>query len=101
MLKFEWDNNKNNANKTKHGISFEEAINIFENNILIIEDIRFDYKERRFICYGSIDNEIVLTIVYTKRNKSIRIISARKANIKESRTYYEYIKTKIKRNKKH
>ena len=29
ILKFEWDENKNTINKTKHNVSFEEAQTVF------------------------------------------------------------------------
>ena len=32
MPKFEWDNNKNRSNQKKHGISFEDASDIFNDN---------------------------------------------------------------------
>jgi len=38
-LKFEWDENKNNINKQKHSISFEEAKNVFYDE----KDLIIDY----------------------------------------------------------
>jgi uncharacterized DUF497 family protein len=54
-MNFDWDNNKNQSNINKHGISFEEAITIFDDpNILSYEDTRFNYGETRFISIGQI-----------------------------------------------
>lgn len=44
---FEWDENKNQANILKHGVGFEEAIQIFDNSIYSIIDTRHDYGETK------------------------------------------------------
>ena len=49
---FEWDPRKNRANIHKHGIDFEDAIEVFEGACLEGPDERFDYGERRMIAYG-------------------------------------------------
>ncbi|MFK0734868.1 MAG: BrnT family toxin [Gloeotrichia echinulata GP01] len=90
---FEWDENKNTTNIGKHGIDFREASKIFYDNCrLTFPDTRQDYGELREISIGeinlSLDNSIIiLVVVHTDRDGSIRIISARKANKKE-RTIY-------------
>ena len=38
MSRFEWDEEKNLANRRKHGISFEEAFTIFDGPVLSLED---------------------------------------------------------------
>lgn len=38
MAGFEWDDDKNGANRRKHGISFEEAATIFDGPVLSLED---------------------------------------------------------------
>jgi uncharacterized DUF497 family protein len=54
-MNFDWDNNKNQSNIAKHGISFEEAIAIFDDlNILNYEDTRFNYGETIFVSIGQI-----------------------------------------------
>ena len=53
---FEWDENKNRANRQRHGISFEEAQAIFEGPVFTAQDIRMDYGEERFISIGMIGN---------------------------------------------
>ena len=41
-IRFEWDENKNKINKKKHGLSFEEAVEVFgDENALMIQTIRF------------------------------------------------------------
>mgnify|MGYP001811319750 CR=1 FL=1 len=90
-MKFEWDENKNRQNRNKHGISFEEAQEIFFGIVFTFIDERFDYDEIREISIGSIQGVVIVTVVYTERNGKIRLISARKATPKERRQYYEYL----------
>ena len=43
-IRFEWDENKNKINKKKHGLSFEEAVEVFGDetlSCLMIQTIRF------------------------------------------------------------
>ena len=89
-LQFEWDENKRLNNIRKHGIDFVDAVIIFENDNVIIEDDRFNYNEQRFIVLGLLQGWVIV-IVYTEREDIIRIISARKATKYEQRTYFEQI----------
>lgn len=89
---FEWDHQKNKANQIKHGISFEEAIGIFENPLLTKRDDRRDYGEERFISLGILSDVAILVVAHTDRAGNIRIISARRANHTEKVRYYEYLK---------
>jgi len=90
--KFEWDENKYSSNKEKHKIDFEEAKKIFDDeNRIETEDTRYDYGEKRFITIGKVLNAI-LFVVYTIREKAIRIISARRANQNERNDYISQLK---------
>ena len=83
---FEWDEDKNEANIKKHGISFRDCIPVFYDDLsLLYEDIR--HGEQRWKVIGAGKLLIVMVVVYTYRNK-IRIISARKAT-KQERKHYE------------
>lgn len=87
-MEIEWDNNKATSNLIKHQIDFEDAKNIFlDPNRLEREDKR-DYNETRIQVIGIV-NQVVLFVVYTKRNGRYRIISARRANKNEQRQYYQ------------
>jgi uncharacterized DUF497 family protein len=92
-MNFDWDNNKNQSNIAKHGISFEEAIAIFDDpNILNYEDTRFNYEETRFVSIGQIilvtqEKTVSIVVIHTQRNQTIRLISARKANERERKRY--------------
>jgi len=86
-MDFEWDNTKNQSNKEKHEISFEEAKEIFaDSNRLEFTDKRKDYGEVRKITIGAVLTAI-LFVVFTIRNGAIRLISARKANKEERQMY--------------
>ena len=85
-MEFEWDENKNELNKEKHGIDFNDAKEIFKDkNRISSEDKKKDYGEKRWITIGIAANAF-LTVVYTIRD-AVRIISARRANRKEREKY--------------
>ncbi|MEB3310416.1 MAG: BrnT family toxin [Snowella sp.] len=91
-MEFEWDENKNRQNQQKHGISFEEAKEIFQGIYFTSIDDRSNYGEIREIIIGTIRSTIVVTEVYTDRNGKIRLISARKATPKERKQYHDYLR---------
>ncbi len=73
---FEWDVNKNEYNKKKHNISFEEAQYSFSDiNRIIAKDLEHSESEERYYCFGKIGENIV-TVRFTYRNNKIRIIGA-------------------------
>lgn len=85
-LRFEWDTEKNKANVTKHDLGFENARRAFSGPMLSRSDNRRDYGEQRWIGLGRIEDAVVV-IAYTVRSDKVRIISARKANRNEAKTY--------------
>lgn len=87
---FEWDEEKNRLNVEKHGISFEEAVLVFDDVHLSRPDTREDYGEVREITIGMIAGTVVAVVVHTDRDDAIRIISARKANKRERSDYHGY-----------
>jgi len=89
-MQFEWDENKNQSNYEKHGIYFEEAVEVFKSDCLTWIDDRKNYGETREITIGEVSKNIVLVLVHTDRFGNIRIISARKANERERSKYYEH-----------
>ena len=90
-MDFEWDENKNKYNINKHGIDFNDSKQIFDKPILVKEDTKKDYGEKRWIAIGLLIEFVVVT-VFTFRNKIIRIISIRLANKKEKEKYHETFK---------
>ncbi len=87
----EWDEEKNKINKQRHGISFEEAKEVFNdpNSIEFYDKIHSTKDEDRYICIGHTTKYLLIMTVYTDRAGNIRIISARKANAKERELYYD------------
>ena len=89
---FEWDTRKAAVNRTKHGISFEEAATVFgDPRALDGPDLRHSEKERRSLRLGRAATGRVLIVAYTLRRRSdgesVRIISARRASRKERTAY--------------
>jgi uncharacterized DUF497 family protein len=83
---FEWNEEKNRANVVKHGISFDDASQIFDGPVIVKQSARKD--EERWIAIGEF-NERILTVIFTRRDKAIRIISARRPRPDEKRAYRE------------
>lgn len=89
-MKFEWDDNKNAVNKVKHGVSFEEASSVFEDErALVIPDPDHSDDEERFIILGlsEVLNMLIVCHCYRDNNRIIRIKSARKATKTEIKYY--------------
>lgn len=90
MIHFDWDENKNQANRKKHGIWFEEAQQVFDDaKAVMFFDESHSLDEERFIMLGLSGSARILVVVYCERHKGklIRIISARKATKKEVNRY--------------
>ena len=85
-MKFEWDENKNERNKKKHNVSFEEASSIFDDKNSL-EQGAIIRDEKRIIRVGKTATKLILLIVYTFRKAVIRIISARQASRSERNAY--------------
>ncbi|MET4607887.1 uncharacterized DUF497 family protein [Bradyrhizobium sp. JR4.1] len=83
---FEWDEEKNRTNPIKHGISFDDASQVFYERVVIKRSNRND--EERWIAIGKLDDRL-LTVIFTRRDKAIRIISARRPRPDEKRAYRE------------
>ena len=75
-MRFEWDTGKEKANLTKHGVDFTEATAAFyDPQILIQIDVAHSRAEPRLLCIGRTERGI-LTIRFTYRGETIRIIGA-------------------------
>lgn len=94
-IKLEWDKKKEESNVKKHGISFDEASTVFDDdNARVIYDPDHSEDEDRFIILGLSCSMRVLVVChcYRENDKLIRIISARKGDKKEQKQYWEFIK---------
>ena len=88
-MRFEWDVKKEQINRDKHGVSFAEAVTVFNDaHASIFDDPKHSVDEHREIIIGRSIVDSLLLVSFTERSTALRIISARKANKKE-RTRYE------------
>ena len=87
LAEFEWDNAKASANEAKHSVRFEYAAAVFwDDNRLDLDTTRADDGEERRKAIGLIEGKLY-TVVYTLRGSVCRLISARRSNAKEGRSY--------------
>jgi len=85
---FDWDDGNIVKNLIKHNISCRESEEVFlDDRLVMLEDEKHSTKEKRYLIIGKNFEGRTLTIVFTNRNKKIRIISARIADKKERRLY--------------
>jgi uncharacterized DUF497 family protein len=85
-MRFEWDAAKEQANKDRHGISFQEARELFTSGVDYLEvfDEKHSQDEDRFIAIGPIDRGVVVVVFTERDEETTRIISARLATTSET-----------------
>lgn len=91
-MRFEQDPTKNEANQAKHGLSFEEASELFKSAVdyLEIYDEAHSDEEDRFIAIGPIKKGVIV-VAYTERDENeLRILSARMATKGERERFEDY-----------
>lgn len=93
-MKFEWDPEKEKANRKKHRVGFVEACYIFaDESLLSLFDEDHSNDEDRWITIGQTTDNKILVVVHTFRDgkdgETIRLISAREALKHEERQYFE------------
>jgi len=82
---FEWDENKSRANRLKHGIDFNTASKLWNDQDRIEIQTNF-LAENRNALIGKIDDKL-WTAIFTRRLYANRIISVRRARKKEAKLY--------------
>jgi uncharacterized DUF497 family protein len=87
-IEFEWDENKAQGNLQKHGVSFEEAAEVFFDPFYQGGDASVGNEQREFILGYSLSLHLLL-VVYAERSERTRIISARHATRRERKLYEE------------
>ncbi len=86
----EWDENKAAANRSKHGVSFEEAKTVFDDRLYVdFYDPDHSDEEDRYIIIGASRRGRLLIVSYTERGDAIRLISAREVTRGEREVYEE------------
>jgi uncharacterized DUF497 family protein len=87
---FEWDPVKAAANVERHGLSFEEAVTVFQDPLAKVHpDPDHSELERRHILIGLSAQRRLLLVAFTDRQGKIRVISARKVTRRERQDYEE------------
>ena len=93
-ISFEWDKYKEKQNIKKHGITFREAITVFEDDAAILfDDPEHSENEQRFLLLGMSKSTKICIVCHCLRAEDtvIRIISARTATKKEKEIYVRRI----------
>ncbi|MHB9296075.1 hypothetical protein PilKf_01829 [Pillotina sp. SPG140] len=90
--RFEWDDEKDERNVERRGISFSKILEIFDDpTFLTGYDTDHSETEDRYFGIGRL-NDIVLIVFFTPRGERTRIFSARRVTPKEKELYDDYIK---------
>ena len=91
-MQFEWDPEKDRANRSKHGLSFSEASQLFSEGLDFLEiyDLAHSEDEERFIAIGPIEHGVIVVTFTERSDDVIRIVSARMATARERRYLEEY-----------
>lgn len=88
-MRYSYDPKKKASNLKKHGLNFDDARGVIESaQTVTFEDFRFDYGEVRYLTLGLLHGVVVI-ITTAETDKTIRIISMRKADKHEQKIYYE------------
>jgi hypothetical protein len=89
FIGFQWDRGNLDKNLAKHRVENWECEQIFFNApLIVLEDTSHSRSEKRWAAFGRTDAGRLLVVIFTKRGKLIRVISARDMNKKE-REFYE------------
>jgi len=85
-LEFDWDKYNSRHIKTKHGLDPSECEEVFVNLPFTIKDDKMhSQNEQRYHAIGKTNTGRILIIIFTIRNKRIRIITSRDASRKEKK----------------
>jgi uncharacterized DUF497 family protein len=85
---FQWDEGNIDKNLLEHQVQNWECEQIFFNEpLIILDDPKHSLPEKRWAAFGQTDAGRLLTIIFTKREKLLRVISARDMNRKEKKFY--------------
>jgi uncharacterized protein len=92
---FEWDEAKDIANQRKHGLSFDDALHVFNDPLRLTRQDRIENGEARWQTIGMIGRHHIILVAHSfwddNDNEIIRIISARPVTRRERRDYENQI----------
>jgi uncharacterized protein len=83
---YEWDEKKAAANLAEHGVAFDAIYGFEWKTAVEVEDDRFDYGEQRLVAIGWLGG-ILHAVTVTWRDDKMRIISPRKADKCDQKSY--------------
>lgn len=87
-MQFSWDPDKDRLNQSDHGVSFQEASTVFGDPLTItVADPDHSIGEERFVTMGQSNASQLLVVCHTEQGDNIRIISARRASLRERKDY--------------
>jgi hypothetical protein len=87
-MRFEWDGNKAAKNRTRHNVSFDEAVTVFYDPLAAtFDDPDHSKGERRLITVGYSSRGRLLVVCHTERRGAVRLISARRATTHERKRH--------------
>ncbi len=88
-MQFEWDNRKAKSNLKKHGVSFEEASTVFDDDFakMFFDEIHSDDETREIIVGYSLNNRMLLVCFTESGHERVRIITAREPTRLERKDY--------------
>jgi len=90
---FDWDEGNANKNWRKHRVTPSECEQVFFNQPLVVaKDLGHSKREMRFYALGQTDAGRLLFVVFTIREKLVRIVSARNMNRHEQKSYQHHEK---------
>jgi uncharacterized protein len=92
---FEWDEAKNRSNIRKHGFDFADAEEMFRGVLIVDPDTREDYGEKRWNGVGVIRGCIAYVVFTEPDPETIRIISLRKATLRERERYEKALQDRL------
>ncbi len=85
-MKFEYDENKSQINKEKHGIDFVDAQNLWRDENALIVPANIVDEEIRYALISTFKNKCYIAI-FVPRNDMYRIISVRRCRKNEEKNY--------------
>lgn len=95
-MKFDWDARKAATNRRKHGVSFEEASEVYGDAFaLTSDDIAHSAFEDRERTVGRSSQGRVMVVISVRRASVARIISARRATGQEVQSYEKTIEERL------
>jgi len=77
--------------REKHGVDFDEAATVFRDPLLLVQpDLEHSQEEQRWVALGKSVRQLLLVVIHTDDDHTIRIISARKAMPRERKRYEQF-----------